>query len=123
MSGYVFAVTLSAAVVAFLFYLLRTRRLREKYVGLWLFLALAVVVLSIFPQLAVWLARLVGVQTPSNLVFAGAFVVLLAVCIHLSVAVSSLEERTRTLAEELALTRLDMETAADGQGETEPRGH
>jgi hypothetical protein len=108
MSGRLFALAMCLFVVALLFYLLRTRRIREKYAGIWIALAAAVVILGIFPQLAFWLSDLVGVETPVNLVFAAAFLVLLLVCIQLSAEVSNLEEETRTLAEEIALLRLDV---------------
>ena len=108
MSGYVFAIVLCVAVVGWLFYLLRTRRIREKYAGIWIALAVGVMILGIFPHLALWLSGLVGVKTPVNLIFAMAFVVLLAVCIQLSAEVSNLEEETRTLAEEIALVRLEV---------------
>ncbi|GEL45185.1 hypothetical protein CHO01_03010 [Cellulomonas hominis] len=65
-------------------------------------------VIGIFPGLAFWLSDLVGVQTPANLLFALASLVLLGVCIQLSTEVSALEEETRTLAEEVALLRLDV---------------
>ena len=109
MSGYLFAIALAVVVVVSLFLLLRSRRIREKYVGLWLTVALAVVVLGAFPGVAFWLARVVGVQTPANLIFSGALAVLLIVCIQLSVAISSLEERGRTLTEEVALLRHELD--------------
>lgn len=108
MSGYLFAIALCVVVVGFLFYLLRTRRIREKYAGIWIALAAAVILLGVFPGLAFWVSDLVGVDTPVNLVFATGFVVLLVVCIQLSTEVSNLEEETRTLAEEIALLRLDL---------------
>ena len=46
-----------------------------------------------------------GVDYGPSAVFLGAIVFLLLVCMHLSWEVSRLEERTRTLAEELALLR------------------
>lgn len=109
MSGYAFAVALTVVLVVMLFLLMRHRRIREKYAAVWIGLALAVVVLGVFPNLAVRLAALVGVQTPVNLVFALAFAVLLLVCIQLSVEVSNLEEETRTLAEAHALLQLDFQ--------------
>lgn len=113
MSGYAFAIGLCAIVVALLFFLLRTRRIREKYAGLWIMLTLAVVLLGIFPGVAIWVSDLVGVETPVNLLFALAFVVLLALCIQLSAEVSTLEEETRTLAEEIALLRLEVRRVAE----------
>jgi len=115
MSAYTFAIALCVIVVGLLFHLLRTRRIREKYAGIWIALAAVVVIAGIFPELAVWLSGVVGVQTPVNLVFAMAFVVLLLVCIQLSAEVSNLEEETRTLAEEIALLRLEVRDLDDRQ--------
>jgi len=115
MSAYTFAIAMSVVVVGLLIHLLRTRRIREKYAGIWIALAAVVVIAGIFPELAVWLSGVVGVQTPVNLVFAMAFVVLLAVCIQLSAEVSNLEEETRTLAEEIALLRLEVRDLDDRQ--------
>ena len=111
MSGYFFAIAMSVLVVLFLFVLLRRRRIREKYAAIWIGLGFAVAVLGAFPNLAFWLARLVGVETPVNLLFAGGFVILLAVCIQLSTSLTSIEEQTRTLTEELALLRLQLDDA------------
>ncbi len=113
MSGYWFALALAVVLVLFLVVLLRQRRLREKYAAIWLALAVVVVILGAFPGLAGTLARAVGVETPSNLLFAGAIVILLGVCVQLSVEVTTLEEETRTLAEEVALLRLDVEHLAE----------
>lgn len=109
MNLYVSVAIVCVVVVAAMLWMLRTRRIREKYAAIWILLTLAVVVLGLFPELAFWLSDLLGVQTPVNLVFAVALVVLAAVCLQLSTEVSTLEEETRTLAEEFALLRADME--------------
>ena len=111
MSGYAFALGCSAGVVGLLYYLLRTRRIQEKYAGIWLLVAMAVVVLGAFPRSLFWLAGLVGFGLPVNLLFALAFVILLIVCIQLSSELSSLQGQSRTLAEEVALLRLELRTA------------
>jgi len=107
-TGYAFALGLCAMLVVLLFVLLRTRRLREKYAGIWIVVSLGVVVLAIFPSWAFWLSRVARVQTPVNLLFGGSIAVLLLVCIHLSTELSSQEEKTRTLTEEIALLRLEV---------------
>jgi hypothetical protein len=109
-SGYGFALALCAVVVGLLYFLLRTRRIQEKYAGIWILVALAVVILGAFPKIVFWLAALVGVGLPANLLFALAIVTLLAVSIQLSSELSSLEEESRTLAEEIALLRLELRT-------------
>lgn len=110
MTGYAFAIACSVVVLGLLYFLLRTRRIREKYAGIWILLAIAVVVLGAFPTLIVRFAALVGVGLPVNLLFALGFVTLLTVCIQLSSELSSLEEESRTLAEEIALLRLELRT-------------
>ena len=110
MSGYAFALALCVVVVGLLYFLLRTRRIQEKYAGIWILVAVAVVVLGVFPKLAFWIAALVGVGLPANLLFALAILTLLAVSIQLSSELSSLEEESRTLAEEIALLRLELRT-------------
>jgi hypothetical protein len=108
-SGYWFAVGACVALVVFLVVLLRTRRLREKYAITWIVVGVGMCVFGAFPNSVAGLARLVGVQTPSNLLFAMASIVLLLVCIQLSAEITTLEEETRTLTEEVALLRFDVE--------------
>ncbi|WP_169166136.1 DUF2304 domain-containing protein [Cellulomonas taurus] len=112
MSGYIFALAACLLLVVFLVWLLRTRRLREKYAITWLVVGLGVCVFGAFPTAVEWMADLVGVETPSNLLFALALIVLLIVCIQLSTEITTLEEETRTLAEEVALLRYDVEQLA-----------
>lgn len=118
MNLYVSVAIVCVVVVVAMLWMLLTRRIREKYAAIWIVLTLAVVVLGVFPELAFWLSDLLGVQTPVNLVFAVALVVLAAVCLQLSTEVSTLEEETRTLAEEVALLRADTERALAGVGAT-----
>ncbi|OIQ93363.1 hypothetical protein GALL_246930 [mine drainage metagenome] len=125
MSGYAFAFASCIGLIAFLIVLLRTRRLREKYAVLWIIVGLGTLVLGAFPETATGLAKAVGVQTPSNLLFAIALIVLLLVGIQLSVEVTGLEEEMRTLVEEVALLRFDIDRLTRGPGgvpETSPRG-
>ena len=103
MTGYAFALVLSLIALGFVLQLLRTRRLREKYAGLWLVVLISIIVLALFPEIAFRVASAVGVRTPSNLLFASSVLVLLLVSIQLSTEVSRLEEETRTIAERTAL--------------------
>lgn len=125
MTGYAVAVAACVVVVAVILGLLRTKRIREKYAGIWIVLALVNILLVLAPGLATRLATLLGVATPVNLLFTLAFVVLLIVCVHLSTELSRIEEQARTLTEEVALLRLDLEEGlglALERGERQPDG-
>lgn len=113
MLGYFLALALCVAALAMLIWLMRKGRLREKYAALWLLLILGVCIIGAIPDLMFWIAEFVGVQTPSNLLFAVALVVLFFVCIQLSTEASGLEEEVRTVAEEVALTKLEVEQLKD----------
>ena len=80
---------------------LRRRKLREKYAALWELIAIGTVVVAAFPGLLRWTAELIGIQTPSNLLFFGSLIVLFAVSLQLSREVGLLEEQSRRLAEEV----------------------
>ena len=108
-SGYPFALVLCVFLLALLIWLLRSQRLREKYAVTWLAVIVGLVVLGFVPQITTWLVRLTGVTVPTNLIFILAFLVLLLVCIQLSLEISRLEETSRTVAEEVALLRVDVE--------------
>lgn len=122
MSGYGFALALCGITLAFIVYLLRSRRLREKYAAIWLVVLVVVIVLGAFPRVLFRVASIVGVETPTNLLFAASLLVLLLVCIQLSTEISQLEEETRTIAEELALLdrRVELLSTEADRGTPEP---
>jgi hypothetical protein len=112
MQGWRILSIIVACVVLFVVLeMMRRRKLREKYAGVWLVVSVGVVVLAVLPQAADFLAQHTGVQTPSNFVFLLAGVVLALVSLHLSTEVGHLEEEVRTSVEEIALLRCELEDA------------
>ncbi|MBI1351802.1 MAG: DUF2304 family protein [Actinomycetales bacterium] len=93
----------SIIVFVFVFWLMRRGVLREKYAVLWLLFSGAALVLSVVPGALRWLSNLVGVETPSNLLFFVTIVLLILVSIQMSYELSRHEARLRRLAEEIAL--------------------
>ena len=98
----------SVVTLTLLFELLRRKHLREKYAVFWVAVALATLFIAFVPQVLYWVAGLVGVEVPANLLFFAASMILLAISIQHSHELGRLEEQTRSLAEEVALlsTRL-----------------
>lgn len=129
-----FGIVLALVILGIVLWMLLTRRLREKYAVLWIVIALAVLVLGVFPQLLFWLAHLVGVVVPANLLFALAIVLLIGVSLHVSWELSQVEDETRRLAEEIAILRAQMDEperhtgsgrddqSADGEERSGPTG-
>ncbi len=109
-SQYILSLVTATAVVLVVAELLRRRQLHEKYAVLWLLVGLAVGSISVFPQLLSFAAGTADVAVPVNLLFFAAIILLLGVTMHLSWESSRAEDRTRQLAEEVALLRLKLES-------------
>jgi hypothetical protein len=116
----------SVIVLASLFEMLRRHRLREKYAVIWFVIAICVLVVALVPAVLQRATTALGLQVPANLLFFTASLVLLMLTLQHSYELGRLEERTRTLAEEVALLRLELErrgtadTAAEHQPPAEP---
>jgi len=119
-ANYVLGLVGALITIVTLFEMLRRRHLREKYAVLWIVIAIGTVVIALVPGLLEWLAALIGVAVPANLLFFSASMVLLVVSIQHSYELGRLEERTRTLAEEVALLRLELESRSDEREHREP---
>lgn len=112
-------VAFALGVLAVIFWLLLTRRLREKYAILWLVIGLAILVLTLFPALLDGLAQLVGVEVPANLLFVLALALLIGVTLHQSWELSTAEDEVRRVAEEVAILRAEVEELRKSAGLTD----
>src|SRR6185312_14344295 len=102
------AFILSLFILFIVFDMLRRKKIREKYAVLWLLVGVAMLILAAFPRLLEFVADMLGVQVPSNLLFALSIVLALGVCLHLSWEISVVEDETRVLAEESAILRAQL---------------
>ena len=109
-AGIVFALVVLVIIIS----LLLRRQLREKYATLWLVIGVALMILAIFPGLLVGMANLLGVEIPSNLIFALSIVLLVGVALHLSWELSHAEDEVRRVAEEVAILRADVDQLIGG---------
>ncbi|MCJ7438637.1 MAG: DUF2304 domain-containing protein [Acidimicrobiia bacterium] len=107
--AHVLVIVLSALVIAFIVRLVRTRQLRAKYSVLWFSIGVLLAILAIFPDLLVALSDVFNIGYPPATFMLLAISFLLVLVLHFSWELSRLEDRTRTLAEEVALLRRDLE--------------
>jgi len=117
----ILGITGSAVILLTLFEMMRRHRLREKYALIWALVALAVITVAVFPRLLVLASEAVGLELPVNLLFFSAAIVILVLTLQHSSELSRLEERTRTLAEEIALLHLELDNLrADAEPPADP---
>ncbi len=82
---------------------LRKSQMQIEDVIFWLFFAGALVFMSVFPELIVWFAELIGVDSAVNFVFLCVIFLMLIRCFSLSVKVSTLEVKLKELTERLSV--------------------
>jgi hypothetical protein len=103
--AHVLVVLIAALPALFVLRLVRRRALRAKYSMLWLAVGAVLIVTAVFPGLVDRASDALGISYPPAVYLMIAIVFLLMVVMHFSWELSRLEERTRTLAEEIALLR------------------
>jgi hypothetical protein len=113
MTAQILGATASILTFAFVFWLMRRGVLREKYAVLWLLMSGAALIFSIVPGALRGLSDVLGVETPSNLLFFITIVLLVLVAVQLSYELSRHEARIRRLAEEVALLRQRVEEISE----------
>lgn len=119
MSGraHFFVALVTLASLAFIMRLVRRRQLRAKYSMLWVSVGLGLAVLAASPgvldKVSVW----IGIAYPPTTLFLVAVAFLLLIVVHFSWELSRLEERTRVLAEELALLQAEQSIDLEGTDE------
>lgn len=84
------------------------RRVRKAQVQIedtvfWLIFSAGLLLLSIFPQAAFWASRMLGFQSPINLVYLLIIFVLLVKQFFMTIRVSQMDSKLRSLAQKVAL--------------------
>lgn len=109
-----------ATVLIVVIELIRRGRLKERYSLLWLFAGGILLILAASRDLLEYVSRVVGIYYPPSLLFLVAFLFLLLITLHFSVVISSLSEKNKKLAQELALLRQEMREAMNARAERPP---
>lgn len=94
---------LTFGTLVFVLRLVRRRALRAKYSMLWLSLGAGLVAFAVAPRVLDRVSRWLGISYPPATFLFLAVLLLFLIVVHFSWELSRLEERTRTLAEALAL--------------------
>lgn len=88
-----------------------------KYSLLWGIGVIVLIILSIWPNILVSLANLIGFQTISNMVTGVLFVILLFITISLTVIVSGQKEKITLLVQEVSILKNRVNDLEEKKGE------
>lgn len=99
-------VLLISITLVYFFFLtknIKKQKLRTEYAVVWVLFALALIIMSIFPQLPGVIANALGITTVINAIFLLVIFFLCCLVYFLYTKVSLLEEKQKNLIHELAL--------------------
>ena len=69
----------------------------------WFLFSALLLVLSVFPQIATWATRLLGMMSTSNFIFLFIIFVLLVRMFHMTLKISQLDDRLKNFAQKMAI--------------------
>lgn len=100
-----------AGIVSYLYVIRKIRKSQMKIESAmyWVFLAGIILLISIFPQIVIWLAEVVGVESPVNLLYLLMIFLVLWKLFALTVKNSQLESKINVLTEEFAICQMKSE--------------
>jgi hypothetical protein len=102
------------ALVGIIIELIRQNRLKEHYAIIWLLTAVSIFIFGIWPDTLNMISRLVRLHHLTTL-FMVAFLFLLAIVLHFTLAISQLFDRNKRLTQEVAWLRFELEEFRQGE--------
>lgn len=93
----------------FIFRLIVKGKLREEYSILWIGCTIVLIVFSVWRRGLEQVSLALGVFYPPSLVFLAAIFAILVFLVHLSVVVSKLQNQIKTLTQEMALLKNELQ--------------
>ena len=105
----VVAIAVAVAILIAVVELVRRRKLREEYSFIWLFTAAVLMAMALEPTILSWFAELVGAKEGPSALFFGALMFLMLLSLLITLRLSRLTFRTKTLTRVNALADAELE--------------
>ncbi len=99
----VILLVVATATLLYVIRKLKKSQLQLMDVLFWLFFSLGILLIGIFPSIAIFFAGIVGIEAPSNFVFLFIIFLLIFRVFLLNIRISGLESRLSNLVQEIAI--------------------
>ena len=106
-------------VIGWLIRYVKKGKCNLRFVLPWFVVMGVLLLLVIQPGIAAWMASVVGIAVPSNLLLFMGLGVCLLLIFHLTVTLSNMNDRQRRLTQEIALLRKELQDKGGAGQETE----
>ena len=82
---------------------IKKSQLRIEDAFFWILISFGLLILSIFPSIAVFFTHIIGMEAPSNFIFLVMIFLLLVKVFSLSIRVSQMDEKIKNLVQKIAI--------------------
>lgn len=98
-------VLIVASIISFLYMMkkIKQSKLQIEHALFWIVFSLIVIILAIFPQIAMWLADILGIQSAVNLVYLIIIFILIVKLFQDTLHISKLENKIKNLIQHEAI--------------------
>ncbi len=103
------------ATMAFMLGKIRSAKIQIEYSIFWIVFSVGVVVLSLFPQIAFWAVRVLGMQSPINVVYLAMIFVLFIRLFSMTTKLSQLESKLNKLVQQQAINETERNAEKAGK--------
>ena len=93
----------SLAMLAFVIRKVKKSKVQIEYTVFWVLFGVLLLFISLVPQIVYFFAKLIGIQSPTNLVLAFIIFILVIKQFLMTIEISQLEVKIKELVEEIAL--------------------
>lgn len=101
--------------------MIRKKALELRYALAWLLVGFGTLILDLFPDVMMGLAKFMGIEVPSNMLFFLGFCFALIIIFVLTIAVSRMSIRIKNLTQEMALYKKYMQEKENNNKNNESR--
>ncbi len=98
----------SLVTAGFILYKIRKSKVRIEDSIFWLLFSAVLLILSVFPEIAIWLSSLLSFQSPINCVYLIIIAVLIIKLFSLSARLSQMESKMTALAQNVAINEYEI---------------
>lgn len=119
------AIIASIGLFIYISYLVRNKRIKEEYSLLWLFFSIVFIFFSVWRGGLESFAKLVGIAYPPAALFIILLLAVFLILIEFSRIISRLTDRTISLAQEMAILKMELEKlkSSSAKEEASPADH
>ena len=113
-------IVIAVVFMALVFRTVNRKKLKLQYSLLWLIISFGMIIVSFIPQVAMWFASLMRIQTTSNLILFLGLVALLAITFSLTIILSKQSERVKQLIQTISIQNYLQEEREEHKNNEKP---